>query len=363
MAAPSGTEDPSIIDLPSPAVTDSRAAYRYEVLEDVMRKDPWGFQFFQAVRLIERMRPERRPVGRFFHPGREVVRFQTNVATAFPASQIQDLQWPEGRAPMMMINFMGLTGPLGVLPIYYTELLMERVRAKDRTLINFLDLFNHRMISLFYQAWEKYRFGIGYERGEGDRLSQYLLDLIGLGTKGLQRRQAVRDESLLFYAGLLSLHTRSESALERILQDYFEVDVEVDQFVGAWYSLDRGDQCCFQMASTYSEQLGVGAVVGDEIWDQQSGLRIQLGPLTLAQYMDFLPEGSAYEPLRAIARFFAGSELDFEVQLILKREEVPECNLDDTLVDRGEVAPQLGWSTWAKTQPMRRDPGDTILRI
>jgi type VI secretion system protein ImpH len=239
---------------------------------------------------------------------------------------------------------------------------MERVRARDRTLVGFLDLFNHRMVSLFYQAWEKYRFTIAYERGERDRFSHHLLDLIGLGTKGLAERQAVPDDSLLFYAGLLSLHTRSASALKYILEDYFDIPVEVEQFVGAWYFLDIPNQCCMENANTISEQLGYGAVVGDEIWDQQSGVRLCLGPLTFRQYIDFLPEGSAYEPLRSITRFFAGQELDFEVKLILKRLEVPECELDDTLVDRGEVTPQLGWTSWIKTRPMGRDPGDCVLR-
>jgi type VI secretion system protein ImpH len=92
-------------------------------------------------------------------------------------------------------------------------------------------------------------------------------------------------------------------------------------------------------------------------------VRLRLGPLTLAQYIDFLPDGSAHEPLRAITRFFAGEGLDFEVQLILKRDEVPVCELDDTLSEQGRIVPQLGWSTWAKSAPMGRDPGDTILRI
>ena len=107
----------------------------------------------------------------------------------------------------MVINFMGLAGPSGVLPLYYTELIVERLRQKDRALLSFFDIFNHRMISLFYQAWEKYRFAIAYERGERDRFSHHLMDLIGIGTKRLDNRLAVRDDSLLFYSGLLSMHT------------------------------------------------------------------------------------------------------------------------------------------------------------
>ena len=123
--------------------------------------------------------------------------------------------------------------------------------------------------------------------------------------------------------------------------------MDVEQFVGAWHPLSRDrTSATLPEGRGFSEQLGVGAVVGDEIWNQQSGVRIRLGPLTLRQYVDFLPEGTACEPLRALTRFFSGDEIDFEVQFVLKRDEVPACELDDRNSDRH--VPQLGWSTWVK---------------
>jgi type VI secretion system protein ImpH len=352
MAAASGAANSDVVVQPE----------RWAAVELALREEPWSFQFFQAVRLLRRILPDRAAVGRFVHPSKEIVRFGAHTSIAFPASQIQGLDWSAGQ-PVMVVNFLGLAGPSGVLPLYYSELVLDRIRSKDRTLLSFLNLFNHRMVSLFYQAWEKYRFTIAYENNEPDRFSHHLMDLIGIGTPGLQKRQAVPDDSLLFYSGLFGLHTRSAVALKQIVADYFDVPVHVEQFIGAWYSLARDNQCCFESADTISEQLGVGAVVGDEIWNQQSGVRLRLGPLSLRQYVDFLPEGSAYEPLRALTRFFAGDEIDFEVQLVLKRDEVPACELDDESVLVDNVTPQLGWSTWVKSAPMGRDPGDTILRI
>ncbi len=338
----------------TPAVTN-----RYSAIEALLHKTPQEFQFFQAVRLLERLYPNRAPVGRFVSPSKEVVRFSAHASFPFPASQIQNIDWADGSAaPCILINFMGLTGPSGVLPLYYTELIVERLRQKDRAMLTFFDVFNHRMVSLFYQAWEKYRFAIAYERGERDRFSHHLMDLIGIGTKRLENRLAVRDDSLLFYAGLLSMHTRSAAALERILADYFEIPVEVEQFVGAWQGLRESDLCRFDRGLGVSEQLGGGAIVGDEIWNQQAGVRVKLGPLGLTQYLDFLPSGTAYEPVRSLAKFVSRGEIDFEIQLILKKEEVPACELG--LEDA--VAPRLGWTSWAKTKPLGQDASDTILR-
>jgi type VI secretion system protein ImpH len=328
-------------------------------LEERLRSQPYLFEFFQAVRLLERLFPDKVAVGKFAPPSAEVARFQVNSTLTFPASEIQALAWPGKGPAQMKVNFMGLTGPEGVLPLNYTTFLVERARAGDSAAVDLFDIFNHRLVSLFYQAWEKYRFWIAYERGERDQFSHHLLDLIGLGTPGLQDRQAVPDDSLLYYSGLLAQHPRSAVALEQILTDYFEVPVQVEQFAGGWYPLDTNDQCSFEGRNSYSERLGFGAVVGNEVWDQTARVRIKIGPLTLAQYKEFLPPGSAFEPLRALTSFFANNEFDFEIQLILKRHEVPRCELGGD----AETAPRLGWTTWGRTKEMTRDVADTILQI
>jgi len=328
-------------------------------LQQALQSEPFRFRFFQAVRLLERINPGRQPVGRFFPPATEVVRFTVHQSLAFPASEIQEMEWPDDKAPRMSVNFIGLTGPLGVLPIAYTEMMLERSRLRDHAPAEFFDLFNHRMISLFYQAWEKYRFGIGYERHEHDRMAEYLLDLIGLGTGGLQQRQTNPDESMLFYSGLLSRRVRPALGLEQMLSDYFNVPVEVDQFAGNWYRVSKDTQTQFADGRSQSECLGFGVLVGDEIWDEQAGVRVRIGPLPMKRYLDFLPEGSSYDSLRSMIRFYFNDELDFQVQLVLKREDTPACELGN----EDPAAPRLGWVTWVKTSPMKRDPGETILRI
>jgi type VI secretion system protein ImpH len=330
-----------------------------ESIAETLAREPFRFEFFQAVRLLERLKPGTTPVGTFANPHTEAARFAVHNTTAFPASEIQELAAREDGPPRMTVNFMGLTGPQGVLPLYYTLLVAERARARDTGMRDFLDIFNHRMISLFYQAWEKYRFTIQYERGGRDRFSRYLLAFIGLATKGLTGRQAVPDHSLLYYAGLLGQHPRSAVNFRQLLEDYFDVPVEIVQFAGAWYKLDARTQCCLDSGTRDSGRLAMGAVVGDEIWGEQSRVRIRIGPLPLARYRDFLPSGSAYEPLKALAKFYSGDELDFEAQLVLLRADVPRCELGR----EDEGAPRLGWLTWAKTAALERDPGDTILEL
>jgi type VI secretion system protein ImpH len=332
-------------------------------LEDILFEEGYRFDFFQAVRVLERLYPDRRPVGRDAEPAREVVRFHSHASLNFPPSAIYEVAPAEGASgpAQMTVAFMGLTGPLGVLPRHYTELLLERMRQKDQALRDFLDLFNHRLISLFYRAWEKYRFPIAYERavlrGEGDdRFSLYLFDLIGMGSRGLRGRLEVEDEALLFYAGLLAQHPRSASAMEGLLKDYFAVPVEVTQFIGQWLPLSEASRTRLGPGEA-NNALGVSAVAGSRVWDQQAKFKLRLGPLTFDEFCQFLPSGSAFRPLVGLSRFYAGEECDFDVQLILRAAEVPACRLGQ----KGEYAPRLGWSTWLKTAEFTCDAVDAIL--
>src|SRR5262245_47148317 len=193
-------------------------------VEEELLEEGYRFDFFEAVRVLERLYPHRQAVGHEALPSDEVVRFHTRLSLAFPPSMIHEVTEPDGGTqPLdMTVAFMGLTGPLGVLPRHYTGLLLERVRRKDHTLRDFFDLFNHRLISLFYRAWEKYRFPIAYERAVANRapyddFSLTLFDLISMGTKGLRGKLEVGDEALLFYAGLLAQHPHSASALTGLL--------------------------------------------------------------------------------------------------------------------------------------------------
>jgi type VI secretion system protein ImpH len=322
--------------------------------------EPYRFEFFQAVRLLERIYRDRVPVGRASDPAREVARFRTRVSLMFPPSQIHQLTSESSddvaRPPQMMVAFMGLTGPLGVLPQHYTELLIERTRYKDTALWEFLDLFSHRMISLFYRAWEKYRFAVSYERGEGDRFTEYLFNVVGMGTYGLRNRMSFHDQVLLFYGGLFAQRPRSASAIESILRDYFGVPVAAEQFSGQWLDLDEASLTRLGRANT---ELGVNTIAGVRVWDSQSKFRLRLGPLKLDEFLAMLPVGSGYRPAAEFTRLLAGLEFDFDVQLVLKKEEVPFC----ILTTRAKRRPRLGWTSWLKTRPFEQDDSQVILSV
>ncbi|HEY0544266.1 MAG TPA: type VI secretion system baseplate subunit TssG [Pyrinomonadaceae bacterium] len=247
----------------------------------------------------------------------------------------------------MTVNLMGLAGALGPLDMPTTELIIERAANKDTALKDFLDIFNHRLISLLYRIRKMHRIGLENEPPGQDKISKYLYSLIGLGTDGLMGRMQVRDRSLLHYAGLLSQQPRSIVGLERLLSDYFRIEVKGHQFVGGWYDLDEEQWTKIGEHEGQNNVLGQGAVVvGTRVWDQQAKIEIRLGPLTLQQFLNFIPIGWGYRALCDLTRFYLGDTLDVSFRLVLKGEELPL-----PMLEKKNEPLLLGWTSWLTVQP------------
>jgi type VI secretion system protein ImpH len=350
-------------------------------LSDQLFREPFNFDFFQAIRLLERLASEDARFRNFLvgqdHPEQEAVRFRSQPSLSFPPSSIiqirpltPDASSPSKPTPLaeMVVSFMGVVGPTGVLPYHYTALLLRRIRDKDFSLRDFLDLFHHRAISLFYRAGVKYRLPCVYERSKlesgpaedaEDRITGAFYCLTGMGTRGLRGRMDVADQALLFYGGHFAHFPRSASVLENMLADYFGLPVRVLQLQGQWLQLDPSEQAIMPSQANrlgQNNQLGVSMVVGDRVWDIQSKFRLQVGPLTYAQFQRFLPNGDALRPLCQLAHAYVGLEFDFDVQLLLRPDEVPASRA-------GGGRSRLGWNTWSRTGDFRSAVDDAVFSL
>ncbi len=303
----------------------------------------YSFSFFKAVDLLEKIFPDKKSLGDTFNPEREAVRFRVRPDLIFPPSDIAGLEQGSDNEPANMdIAFMGLLGPSGVLPHWYSELAVARRRLKDSSLTAFLDIFHHRLISLFFLAWKKHQFPVSYRSGARDRLSGYLLSLAGLGTKGLRGRIGLAEESLSFYSGLLSRQFPNAVSIESAVSYYAGAQVEIKQFIERLIPLAPEDQTCIGRANA---RLGVDTVCGSHVWDCRTKFRLNLGPVGFKKFQRFLPVGDLLKPIFSLVRYMVGIEYEFEVRVILKREEVPSC----VLGAGGDKAPRLGWTTWVKS--------------
>lgn len=340
--------------------------------------NPQAYSFFQAVRLLERSatllekdtRKAAKPVARFTPPATEAIRFHTQQALSFPASEIRSIKRIERKAGNkqwhMNINFMGLTGVMSVLPYHYTEMILQRLKIKDETMRKFFDLFNHRTISLFYQAASKYHLPIEYERKklhppvkeDNDHYSQVLLSLIGLGTRGLANRLYTRDESLIYYSGLFTQQVRTSSGLKQLLEHHFDIPVEIKEFVGQWQDLIDDVRTRLPGRNNPLGQnncLGRSVMLGKSGWFAQGKIRIILGPLNRQQLHAFAPGTRALKALDELIRIYIGMEYDYDFIIRVKRVDIP-----DKIRLGARPKTVLGWNTWLSSKPHRFDKDETV---
>jgi type VI secretion system protein ImpH len=346
-------------------------------------REPYRFDFFQAVRLLEWTEPGRVPVGHDGPYRDEVARFAQHLTLNFPASAIHTFEnapepnaaaaghgeavaIPGGEPLRMVTSFMGLIGPWSALPTVYTERLIGLKERNRRPAVDFLNLFHHRLVSFFYRAWEKYSLTTLWQKKRAgdqpapvaiDPLSRQLFHLIGLGETSQRGRHTFPDASLLFYTGIFSQQHRSALMLERLLADYLGQRVTVLSFSGQWLRLTPEERSRMGTTGRFN-RLGTDVVVGRRVWDLQSKFRVRIGPLGFADFWDFLPGGPTADRLMDLVRFYIRSELDFDVQLVLRKEEVPASRLSS---DPAQAA-QLSRASWLKVRDFTRDADEAVFR-
>lgn len=343
---------------------------------------PHDFPFLQAVRLLERSATfsgngkysfNTNPVALFTPPNTETVRFRTNNILSFSSSEISKIiekkNTKDKKKWEMSVNFMGLTGTQGVLPYHYTEMILKRLKMKDQSLSHFFDLFNHRTVSLFYQASNKYKLPIEYERKKlnppktktKDDHSQVLLSLIGLGTKNLNNRLYISDESLFYYSGLLSQQVKTTSGLKQILQSYFGIPVEIKEFVGQWQELIEDVRTKLPGKENPNGQnncLGRSVMLGRNGWFAQGKINIVLGPLNKKQLKIFSPGTKALKALNEIVQIYAGIEYNYDFIIKVKRSDIP-----NKIQLSKKIQPVMGWNTWLSTDSSSSSYNDETLEI
>lgn len=317
---------------------------------------PHRFDVLQAARIAEQEAP---PAGTAALPGDEAIRFTTAQTLAFAPAALVNAA-PSGGRWILRQAFLGLTGPMGVMPQVFSELVIRADRARNRSIGAFHDIFVHRLSSLFLRASSKYRYPAlaQADRGAGnDPVSTAMLALAGFGTPHLRGRTAAPDAAILYFAGLFAARNRSAAGLEAMLGDHLACPVRVIQFQERWINVSPDEQSALPGpgGKVSFNRLGIDTFAGARVRDVQGAFRIRLGPVDYDLFRRLLPGG---EPLRALVdliRLYAGPALAFDIQIVLLRTAIP------SLVMTPGAPPRLGWTTWAASLPALADSDDLVL--
>jgi type VI secretion system protein ImpH len=325
----------------------------------------YRFDFFEALRLLETLNPDRPKLGTSLKAGDDPVRLGQMPELQFPPSALASYKSEGGPAPRLAVHFFGLFGPNGPLPLHLTEYARDRLRNHhDSTFSGFADIFHHRMLCLFYRAWANSRPEVAYDRPDSDRFPFYVDALLGLSGKVFQSRDALPDRAKRFYAGRLSPHVKNPDGLLAVIADILRLNVRIEEFIGEWMEIQPDEHTRLGFSPQVAT-LGQSALLGAYVWGCQHKFRLILGPLPLHQYLALLPGADALAQLTAIVRNYVGDEFVWDVNLILQRDQVPEeISLGQPREAHASCmhgAAQLGWSMWLGPRTARRDADDLML--
>lgn len=344
---------------------------RLEGLFSGLAADATQFDFYYVLRMVDALVPGAVPLGRAARPHDEPLRLTQHPSLIFAPAALHQYRpgVAAGGMGRLSIHNFGLFGPNGPLPQHLTEYVQERIlHNKDETIARFCDIFQHRMILLFYRAWADCQAVTSLDQPARDSFGRYAGSLIGLGQTSLKDRDTVPDHLKLHHAGHLARQTRNPEGLIRPLAALLRVPVAVKEYCMQWLKLADGDRTRLSSVTlagqtsrrrielgAASSRLGQGAIAGARVPDVQHKFRLVLGTMSLVEFERYLPGGERFLQVRDWVRNYLGVELAWDARLVLNRDQVPATTLG--------TYGQLGWTSWLGMPPGRRgrDADDVLL--
>jgi type VI secretion system protein ImpH len=320
-------------------------------LTEEIASSPYSYGFYRAVRMLEAEFRDHPRVGNSVRLEEDFLRFCQIPSLSFAPSTLEGVELRE-RVVRLFVNFLGLFGPNGPLPQHLTDYARDRYRNfHDRTLVRFMDVFHHRMLSFFYRAWAINQKSADFDRPEESRYANYFGSFFGIAMPELRERDSVPDWGKIYFAGRLTAQSRNAEGLGAILEDFFGLPTEIREFAGFWMKIPPENQCRLG-ASPETGSLGINAIAGAQKYEAQLKFRIRMGPMELEDLKRLVPVSQSFKQLKDWVLNYIHEELLWDLQCVLKARAVPTiCLGRDGL---------LGWTSWLKSKPFTKDADDPI---
>jgi len=310
---------------------------------EALRAAPHKFRFDAAFRLLIAARPGTEDD--------DSVKFNASSQLSQPVAEVTRVDLAEGdHAASLSSPLIGLIGPSGVMPRWYTELVAQSVRVRARAIADFFDLLAQRLVTAFARAGIKYRLHRAAEAagqsGTPEKIGDGILALTGFGTAHLADRLAAGPDVLKHYSGFFAARPRSADRLAAMVSDYLGRRAEIIEFAGAWLTVPPDQQSRLPQGRRPGafHELGVNVAIGTRAWDQQARFIVRVGPLTRPEFEALLPDQPKLRELVSLIRAYVGWESDFAINLVLAVPEIPPLRMG-----AAAGAPRLGWTSWVPT--------------
>jgi type VI secretion system protein ImpH len=316
---------------------------------DELVAEPWRFDFFATLRRLERDNPGRPRIGDSATSGQEFVLLAQNPYLEFPASTLEGAARVQNGKVRLFARFLGMFGPQGALPLTTTDEAYGWLLERDDAFPRFVDIVQQRFLALFFRAWADARPIAQNDRPDEDRFRTYIGSMIGIGAPAFRGVDSLPEFAKLEYAGLLAPRVKSASRLRAFLGGLVGAPVEIEEFVGAWLTLDPGDRTRLGAAAS---RVGEDCVLGAAMFSVGDKFRVRVFARDFAHYERFLPGAALAQEVGDAVFLYVGEEYDWDMELAIPAGVITPVRL-------GKGA-KLGWTSWMAPNWSKTD--ETIRR-
>ena len=324
-------------------------ADRLEALAELLRRCGCG-HFRAAVAFIERS------IGARVRPGEdgpfadEPIAFRHDGSLSFSSGDITNISTRRtaggdvDRPPIeMLTTFLGLTGSVSPLPPYFAEEITQD-SGPEQTQRDFLDVFHHRVLSLFYRVTSRYSPAMEFTSDMLDPWTKRFLCIGGIDGFGSDLGTRLPRWRLVQLLPLLVRPTNTawtiETALTHVLSEYLgNAKVSIQQFVGAWVPIDPAQKIRLGKANS---NLGVNTLIGASAYDYGGKIRISVGPLDFADYQRFRSDPAVRNLIDATVALLMRDPLEYDLSLQLGEGALPGLQMSASRPARLGVDTFLG---------------------
>ncbi len=292
-------------------------------------RDGRRYAFFQLLYLLERTHAGAAPLGETGPVAAERIRLRPDASMGFASSDVSAVELVKCgdgvERTRVTTTFLGLYGTSSPLMNYFIETVAQNeYQGNQEPVRELLDVLHHRIISLIYKAWTKYRLYVGYRTKGADSFTRRMLCASGIDAFGAHKTPIHRF-LFLRYAPMLAWRARTAHGLGVALEELFgNLGVRIEQFVGAWTLIEKPYRNKLGQANA---SLGESLTIGRYVFDASSRYKLVLGPLGYDDYLAFLPGGHKRPLLRGVCAVFTRGYYDVLLELHVKPDAAPRFQL------------------------------------
>lgn len=318
---------------------------------DVERKqliDVTRYSFYQLVEMLFKVSEVESATTLSLLPDKEPLRFMSSAGLEFPIRDIVHLLSTKQGQYSLEVSFLGLHGSQSPLPTYYLETLAIEYLHKETKLVDFMNLFNHRLVLLLHHIWRKYRYYINFRNEGSDVFSQRMFALVGLGHEKTRDRLSIHHSKMLAYAGMLASPGRSPEVISSLVSHCFDLlDVNLKEWCFRYVNISENEQNRLGgvlkeigRPSRSRSCLGENFTLGARNPDRGGKFELQLNNLSRKQFLSFLPNGENYLSLITFVSFILKDQFAWDLRLGLKPNQITGMQLGN---DKNAM---LGWTSF-----------------